>query len=140
MNACICQSGKDFSKCCSRFLYKQPSSKQQYAKTPEQLMRSRYSAYALGGYGQYLLDTWLPTMTQGLSAFELSLKNTDWLGLQVINKSQQGDNATVEFIARYMAKDDEELHHELSTFKRIQGRWYYVDAEVREAETREPIL
>ncbi|HSG62441.1 MAG TPA: SEC-C metal-binding domain-containing protein, partial [Pseudomonadales bacterium] len=49
-NLCPCGSNKPFAKCCDRFL-----SGAQHAKTPEQLMRSRFSAFFLGGYGQYLL-------------------------------------------------------------------------------------
>lgn len=131
MSLCICQSNKVFSKCCGRFLYKEKKSRQHYAKTPEQLMRSRYSAFALGDYGEYLLDTWLPVMTQGLTALALSQKNNEWLGLEVINKSQRGDDGCVEFIAKYLDQDGGEcVHHELSTFKRLQGRWYYVGAEM----------
>ena len=64
---CICGSKKAFGACCARFL-----SGEQQAKTPEQLMRSRYSAYALGNHGEYLLRTWFPPTARGLSAAILS--------------------------------------------------------------------
>ncbi|MDX2463868.1 MAG: YchJ family metal-binding protein, partial [Porticoccus sp.] len=64
---CICNRKKSFDKCCGRFL-----SGGLYAKTPEQLMRSRYSAYALGGYGDYLLATWFSATSAGLNAKDLS--------------------------------------------------------------------
>jgi SEC-C motif-containing protein len=131
MKDCICCSNKPYQNCCGRFL---EAGKQ--AKTPEQLMRSRYSAYALGGFGQYLLDTWFPATAAGLSAAELSIRNCQWQKLEVLKKSQQGDNATVEFKA-YFQKDTggkEEIMHERSTFKRNansgSGRWYYVGGEV----------
>lgn len=124
---CVCGSGKVFQKCCGRFL-----NKNQLAKTPEQLMRSRYSAYALGGYGEYLLKTWLPSMAQGLSVVELSQKSNDWIRLEVLDKSQQGDNGTVVFNAYYQHADGtEQSMHEKSIFKRIKGQWLYVGREIQ---------
>ena len=123
---CICGSEKMFEKCCGRFL-----TQGQFAKTPEQLMRSRYSAYALGGYGEYLLKTWLPSMARGLSVIDLSQKNNDWYRLEVLDKSQQGDNGMVEFKAYYRSADNAEAFmQEKSIFKRVKGRWLYVGAEI----------
>ena len=51
MKPCACGSGKLFSNCCSPFL-----SGKALPKTVKQLMRSRYAAFALSGYGQYLLN------------------------------------------------------------------------------------
>ena len=67
MKSCICGKPQPFAKCCDRFL-----SYNQTARTPEQLMRSRFSAYALGGYGEYLISTWLPASAKGLSILDLS--------------------------------------------------------------------
>ena len=67
---CICCSGKKFEQCCDLFL-----NQKQQARTPEQLMRSRYAAFALGGYGQYLLATWLPEFSHGLDENSLSIKS-----------------------------------------------------------------
>lgn len=94
-------------------------------------MRSRYSAYALGGYGDYLLRTWFPATARGLLAAELSERTHEWCKLDVLNKSQQGDNGEVEFKA-YFRTDAGELDvmHECSAFKRIKGYWYYVGAKV----------
>ena len=92
MKSCICGKSKPFVKCCDQFL-----SGKQNAKTPEQLMRSRFSAYALGGHGEYLVSTWLPTSAKGLVASELSEKTVSWKRLEVISSSQQGDNGVVEF-------------------------------------------
>ena len=90
-------------------------------------MRSRYSAFALGGYGQYLLDTWLPSMTTQLSAEELSQHSTQWLGLTIINKSKDGDNGYVEFEANFLDSNKQrQSHYEKSVFKRIAGKWLYV--------------
>jgi len=89
-------------------------------------MRSRYTAYALGNYGEYLLATWHPEKRKGLTAVSLSEKNLDWVKLEVLNSDQKGDEGTVEFKAYY--KDEaglEKVLHEKSSFKRIDRKWYY---------------
>lgn len=91
-------------------------------------MRSRYTAYALGGYGEYLLSTWLPENTQGLSAESLSEKTLDWIKLEVISSSQKGDDGVVEFKAYYKDEDGKKkILHEISSFKRVERRWFYVE-------------
>ncbi len=97
-------------------------------------MRSRFAAYALGGYGEYLIATWLPASAQGLTAAELSEKTIDWQRLTVISSSQQGDNGIVEFKAWFHKSPDSdeiEFMHEISDFVRIQSRWFYVGGKVR---------
>ncbi len=126
-NICLCDSGKPFKKCCERFLNGSAN-----ATTPKQLMRSRYAAYALGNYGEYLLATWLPESSKGLTAASLSKKSLDWVKLEVLNSHQKGDEGSVEFKAYYKT-DDEELSilHEMSSFIRINRRWYYVQGDVK---------
>lgn len=128
MKSCICGKSKPFKACCGRFL-----SGKQYAKTPEQLMRSRYSAYALGGYGEYLVSTWLPTALEGFTAADLSEKTLEWQRLEVISSSQRGDKGVVEFKAWFRkspASEDVDVMHEISDFIRIKSRWYYVSGRV----------
>ena len=123
---CVCTSGKAFNLCCEPFLLAK-----KHAKTPVQLMRSRFSAFALGGHGQYLFNTWGENYRSGLDANDLSLRSTDWLSLDIIAKSQQGDNGVVEFKAHYCnAEGAQETHHERSLFKRQGGRWFYTTGDV----------
>ena len=94
-------------------------------------MRSRYSAYALGGYGDYLLDTWFPATAKGLTAEALSLRTCDWIGLEVLNKSQKGNQGMVEFMAWFCTDEGgKQVLHEKSVFQRVNGVWLYVGGEV----------
>ena len=94
-------------------------------------MRSRYSAYALGNYGDYLLETWFPATAQGLTAQSLSLRNCEWLELELLEKSQTADQGTVEFNAWYRdTSGEKQVLHEKSVFQRVNGRWLYVGGEV----------
>ena len=123
---CVCGSKKTFASCCGRFL-----DGTQQAKTPEQLMRSRYSAYAIGNHGEYLLRTWFPATAGGLSAEQLSRRDHDWTRLEVLAKQQRGDQGFVEFNAWYRdSSGQERLMHEKSVFQRSVGRWFYVGGEV----------
>jgi len=126
---CTCGSGKPFETCCLPLL-----NGTSVAQSPEQLMRSRYSAFALGGYGDYLLSTWSPTslMAQpSLSREELSIKNINWQSLDVMSASQDGDNGYVEFKATFLnSQNIIDVHHEKSRFVRAAGRWFYLDGDV----------
>lgn len=53
--------------------------------------------------------------------------------LEVLSKSQKGDDGTVEFKAWFSREELDgklELMHESSVFKRNKCRWYYVGGEV----------
>ncbi len=94
-------------------------------------MRSRYSAYALGNHGDYLLRTWFPATAQNLTAAELSQRSCDWFKLEVINKSQTGNAGIVEFEAHFCdAVGEAKILHEKSVFARVDGNWFYVGGEV----------
>lgn len=123
---CPCCSNKLFRKCCGPFLQMLAT-----PKTVQQLMRSRFSAYAVGGYGDYLLATWHPDTRPELSAAALSRRELHWQSLQVLASQQQGDQGSVEFIATFAATDALDgsagSHHEQSRFVRVAGKWLYVD-------------
>ena len=93
-------------------------------------MRSRYSAYVLG-LEAYLLATWHPSTRP--AALDLAGETaTKWLGLEV--KGQQlsdASHATVEFVARYRIAGRGHRLHEISRFVREDGRWFYVDGDLR---------
>lgn len=94
-------------------------------------MRSRYTAYAMGGYGEYLLSTWHKAQMPALTAQSLSESSQQWYRLEIVDKSQIGDRATVEFKAYYLNKDSEPcMLHERSDFIRESGVWLYLSGEI----------
>lgn len=120
---CPCHSSKLFSKCCQPFL-----SAALKARTVTQLMRSRYSAYALGGYGDYLYQTWHPDGRGALLPIDLDLSTVRWTHLEVLQAQQSGNTGSVEFIARFSQADGGAgTHHEVSAFVRVSGQWLYRD-------------
>ncbi|ARF59918.1 YchJ family metal-binding protein [Streptomyces gilvosporeus] len=97
------------------------------APTPERLMRSRYSAFAVGDAG-YLLRTWHPrTRPAGLECDA----DQRWTGLEILGTtggSAFHDEGTVEFRAHYTLHGRADSQYENSRFVREDGRWLYVDA------------
>lgn len=126
-NPCPCGSKRNFSECCEKFL-----SAREKPRTPEQLMRSRYSAHAIGGYGDYLVSTWLAAAELGLTAAAFDEHKVNWQKLEIIKSAQRGDMGMVEFKAYFSPDGDTgqglQIHHECSMFKRIKGVWYYTEA------------
>ena len=114
----------DYAICCGR------CHAGAIAATAEQLMRSRYSAYVLR-LRDYLLATWHPdTRPHDLDLDDAASRATRWLGLEVRRQLEDGDHATVEFIARYRIGGASAMRlHEISRFDRFDGRWYYRDGE-----------
>ena len=128
MDVCPCGLRRDYAQCCGRY-HAGPLHLQ--APTPEALMRSRYSAYAMGLRG-YVLDTWhASTRPQKMERFDSAVK---WLGLTVRRAWTVSDQeGFVEFVARSRAPGGgpADRLQELSRFRRdaaTGGRWQYVDA------------
>ena len=92
-------------------------------------MRSRYSAYVLG-LPDYLLATWHPSSRP--PALEADPPGLKWLGLDVRRHEQTDDaHAVVEFVARNKLAGRAQRLHETSRFVREDGRWFYLDGELR---------
>jgi SEC-C motif-containing protein len=98
------------------------------AATAEQLMRSRYSAFAVGDAG-YLQETWHPATRPASVDLETAFQ---WRRLQIrsVTAGAEDDQAgTVAFIAHYWDSVNREYGRqtELSRFVREDGRWLYVE-------------
>jgi SEC-C motif-containing protein len=97
------------------------------ADTAEELMRSRYTAYALGDV-DHVFRSWHPATRPDDLA---QLPSTQWLGLEVLEVVDGGpadDHGIVEFRARYAGGS----LHERSRFTRRAGRWVYLDGDTTE--------
>lgn len=119
---CPCGSGNAYSDCCG------PLHAGAAAATAEALMRSRYCAYVRGD-ADYLRASWHPDTRPATLALDPP-GTVRWLGLNVRGHHGEGDAATVEFVARYRVGGGSATRlHEISRFRRIDGRWYYLDGE-----------
>lgn len=123
---CPCGLGSLYAACCGPIHDGRP------APTATQLMRSRYSAFALG-LSDYLLRSWHASTRPN----ELELDaDTRWLRL-VIESAEQGgpfDSAgTVTFAAIGRTPEGRFEQRERSSFVREGGDWFYVDGEEPQA-------
>jgi SEC-C motif-containing protein len=97
------------------------------ATTAEALMRSRFSAFAVGDTA-YLLRTWHPTTRPRSLSLDRKQK---WTRLEILGKTGGGPfhtEGTVEFRAHHTRRGEEGAQHENSHFVRDQGQWSYVAA------------
>ncbi|ASK67020.1 preprotein translocase subunit SecA [Brachybacterium avium] len=125
---CPCGSGDTYGACCGPVLRRQ-----RHAATAVALMRSRYTAFAVGDV-DHLLRTWHPRTRPERA--ELTAPPADevrWLRLDVLATGAGGpfdDAGTVEFTAVSQGPHGRQEQHELSRFVRVDGSWLYVDGDV----------
>lgn len=117
---CPCGNNLPYSSCCEQFILgkKNPD-------TAEQLMRSRYSAYVKIAI-DYLIETTHISTRKLYSRKEIEkwAKSNKWLKLEIIQSTEN----TVEFNAHFgQGLYHPEIYHEISTFTKDNGKWYYVE-------------
>lgn len=127
--ACPCNSGKPFRFCCEPAIEGMKP-----AATAEALMRSRYTAFALGAV-DYLIATTAPEKRNPEDAEILTeqVKCTNWTGLEILATnagSASDDTGMVEFRASFEADDQCGTLYERSNFRREDKQWLYVDGDV----------
>jgi SEC-C motif domain protein len=127
--SCPCGSTFADDACCVRYHRGEP------APTAEALMRSRYTAYVRGEI-EYLVETHDPATRAGIDRDSIAerSRDTEWLGLEIVATEYGGANdarGVVEFIAKGTTKGRAFAQHERSRFRKISGRWVYVDGKVR---------
>ncbi|PWC04419.1 YchJ family protein [Agromyces badenianii] len=120
---CPCLSGSVFAECCGPLL-----AGARDAPTAVQLMRSRYTAFAVGA-AEYLRSTWHPDTRPGALELESELR---WYRLEIVDTERGGPfdrDGIVEFRARYRTDGERGVLHERSRFTREGRRWLYVDGD-----------
>lgn len=127
MEDCCCQSGKNHRDCCGPLL-----SGQVAAKSPQTLMRSRYSAFCHKDI-DYLVLTLDPEKRGAGDRDNLAqtMASTQWLGLRIMDDSLSGqDRGVVEFVAFFEQDGEFGQLHEKSVFIRKDNRWFYREGDV----------
>ncbi len=125
---CPCTSKLTYDKCCEPIL-----SGKALPETAERLMRSRFTAYALRR-PDYLIETTAPEKREELDREELSryCRAVTCIALKILSRHAGGPADTtgeVIFHASLQINGKRMLHRERSTFRKEEGRWFYVDGE-----------
>jgi SEC-C motif-containing protein len=125
---CPCGSQKKYSECCGPY-----HTGAEKAPTAEALMRSRYSAFAKNQMA-YLRETTDPQTLLGID----DEANQEWsdrakfLKLEILHTEEKGTKGIVEFKALYSVEDEEYVHHEVSTFRKQAGVWFFKSGKVKQ--------
>lgn len=128
---CPCGSGKRYRTCCGRF-----HRGDAVAETPVELMRSRYAAYAKEEV-DYVVETtdpngpvWQEPLAQWRADIRRFGRDTEFVGVDILDTSVDGDRAEVEFRAKLRSDGRDTSFVERSEFVRREGRWFYWGGEV----------
>ncbi|HHS92166.1 MAG TPA: zinc chelation protein SecC [Campylobacterales bacterium] len=123
---CPCGSKNKYKKCCQAY------HKGAKPKTALLLMKSRYTAYAVGN-SAYIVNTTHENNVQYMEdskawkeSIDIFCKETDFLGLEILAFIEGEEEAFVTFKA--LLSTGEML--EKSRFLKVEGRWLYENGEV----------
>lgn len=117
---CYCGKDKPYKSCCGK-IHKNIHK----AKTSEDLMRSRYSAFVIGD-GDYLMESHHSSTRpiQDKEAIVDWANSVRWLKLEMVEVLED----VVEFKAHYYESGDQFIH-ERSKFVKENGHWVYLGME-----------
>jgi len=123
-----CTSKVPYDRCCGPFI-----AGTKVPESAELLMRSRFSAYALGKV-DYLIETTAEAERGALDREDLATycRNIRCVALKIIARTAGGpgdETGTVKFHASLQVNGKRQLHVELSRFVREEGRWRYLDGD-----------
>lgn len=120
---CPCNTGLIYEECCGRY------HAGAVAPTAETLMRSRFSAFVTKD-PEYLLRTWDPdTRPYELTLVDLPVQFYRLEILDTVGGGPLDSEGVVEFEAFYRG-EPAGSQRERSTFRRIDGAWYYTAGNV----------
>jgi len=121
---CPCGSGLKYKKCCKTY---------HDGRVPKDallLMRSRYSAYALGECRYIIKTTHESTRDEDIKSIKTFSKNTTFQNLKIIEFIDGEKEAYVTFRATLLSDGNDSSFSEKSRFLKKNDRWYYVDGDV----------
>ena len=119
--------GRGYGDCCGVLHASDGGPGSPAAATAELLMRSRYSAFAVGD-GGYLLRSWHSSTRPARLDLDPAQQ---WLRLEVLGATEGGPfhvGGTVAFRAHWREQGQEGVVEENSRFVREGGAWVYLDA------------
>lgn len=127
MKSCPCHSGLPYSECCEPYHLEQKR-----AENALKLMRSRYSAYALG-LPDYIIATTHPensSYMEDKKSWRASIlqfsHSTQFEGLNILQFLDGEKEAYVTFFAQLKQKNQDTSFQEKSRFKKVGEKWLYV--------------
>ncbi|MDN4503374.1 YchJ family metal-binding protein [Alteromonadaceae bacterium BrNp21-10] len=123
---CVCGNSLSLTACCLPLI-----AGKRIASSPEQLMRSRYSAYVLHEF-KYIHRTYSRTHSAIPSVEDIadSANDTQWLKLNVLDTQIMSPQGQVEFRVIYKVQGVAYQLHERSDFFFEENQWGYSGGEI----------
>ncbi|MCP5509002.1 MAG: SEC-C domain-containing protein [Chlamydiales bacterium] len=119
MPPCPCHSGKPYADCCQSFHLGFPP------PTALALMRSRYSAYALG-LVDYIIHTTHSAKKPDRKEIEAFCNVTRFADLEILDVDEKEDEASIKFKATLLQGKHDVSFVEKSAFIKENNHWFYV--------------
>lgn len=124
MDLCPCGSNLGYSACCGPIIKCEKA-----AATAEHLMRSRYSAYVKKEI-PYILTSLHPDHRTDYdeNSSKAWAERAQWHGIKILSTVKGGPDdgeGQVEFSVSYTENGMKQEHHELSSFKKEKGTWFF---------------
>jgi SEC-C motif-containing protein len=117
-NPCPCGSKVKYKKCCGRY------HKGLVAKTALELMKSRYTAFAIGKI-DYIIKT--STFQKDFDDLKSFSNSCEFKKLEILEFIDGASEAYVTFRATIFCDTKDNSFVEKSRFVKENDRWYYVD-------------
>ncbi len=133
MSLCPCGSNVEADSCCLPIIEGKV-----LAKSPEALMRARYTAHATKQY-DFLSDSSHPEFREDASAEQVEEWSSlmEWKSLEIISTKDGGDSdetGEVSFCAHYTVRDYPQELREDAFFRKEGDQWFYVEGTVHGKE------
>jgi len=128
MAKCPCGSKNSYEKCCEPIINGMCP-----AETAEELLRSRYTAHVKENV-DYIIKTVHPAKRKenDRKSIQEWSENTEWQKLEIIDVTKGGiddSEGRIEFKAHFKGEKGNDIHHELSRFKKSGGQWFFFDGK-----------
>ncbi len=126
MEKCPCGNEAPYVECCGPLL-----EGRRLAKTPEEMLRSRYTAFTRSDV-DYIMRTVSPKRRTEYNREEMQdwAANSDWHQLEILRTQDGGAEdkvGQVEFIAHYTYGGEKKAHHERALFVKDGAEWFFED-------------
>ena len=120
-NLCLCGSKIKYKECCSKY------HKGLVAKTALVLMKSRFTAFAIGKI-DYIIKT--STFQNDFDDLKSFSDSCEFKKLEILEFIDGNNNAYVTFKATLFCEDNDNSFTEKSKFIKKDDKWYYESGEI----------
>lgn len=135
--SCPCYSGKKYKKCC------RPYHNGMKAKSPEALVRARFSAYKLG-MEDFIMQTTHPESkhynadeNRWRASIRAYIIQSRFIDLEILSAEDDKVSYKANIFSMFTQETNATIEH--CTFKQEDGKWFYLDGEHEDVKEIEEV-